>query len=99
MDLSAIASRIAARSIESLTSPSTEYSARVELVFSVDFEGQVAKDILIKKLEDEVVAALESSIKITSRDLELRTGRVLVKPLKFSVAINDQSSFDEEIED
>ena len=98
MDLLAVAARVAASTHESLERPETEYSARVEIAFSVDFEGQVAKDVLVKKIQDEIVSSLESSVKIISRELRLRPGRVLVKPLRIEVAMNDQASSDEEME-
>jgi len=70
----------------------------MEIAFSADFEGKVAKDILVKKFEQEVMSALESSVKIISRELHLKPGRVLVKPLRIEVAMNDQASFDEDEE-
>lgn len=96
--LLAVAARVAASSHESLTRPTTEYGTRVEIAFSADFEGKVAKDVLVKKLEHEIMGALESSVKIISRELRLRPGRVLVKPLRIEVAMNDQASFDEDEE-
>ena len=91
--LLSIATRIAIKR-ESLTRPTTEYSTRVEIAFSADFEGTVSKDILMKKLESELISALEASIQITSRELQLRPGRILIKPLRLEIALNDQASFD-----
>ena len=84
------------RERQGIDKPNTEYSARVELSFSADFEGTVAKDILVKKIEDEIISALESSVKIISRELQLHPGQVLVKPFRIDVAMNDQVSLDEE---
>jgi hypothetical protein len=95
MRLEAIAARIAASNHESLERPGTEYSVRTEIIFSAEFEGQVAKDVFLKKVEFELMSALESSIKVIARELHLRPGRVLVKPLKLDVAINDQGDFEE----
>jgi hypothetical protein len=103
MDLAAIALRVAGRiassTHESLTRPLTEYSVRMDISFSADFEGTVAKNLLVDKIESEVVSALESSIKIISRELKLDPGRVLVKPLRIEVAMNDQASLEESGED
>jgi hypothetical protein len=96
MRLESIAARVAASTHESLEHPATEYSVRTEIAFSAEFEGQVAKDVLVKKLESEVMSALEAAIKVVSRELRLEPGRVLVKPLKLEVAINDQGDFGED---
>ncbi len=99
MKFESIAARVAALTHESLDKPETEYSTRVEIAFSADFEGSIAKSVLIKKLEDEIVNALKSSVGIVSRELRLRPGRVLVTPLKIDVAMNDQASYGEETEE
>ena len=98
-DWAVIASRVAASTHESLERPSIEYSARTEIAFSAEFEGKVDKDVLIKKLQTELISALEASVKIVSRELRLRPGRILVKPLRLEVAINDQASYEEGTED
>ena len=95
MTLLSIAARVTA-SHESLERPGVESSVRMDISFSADFEGNISKEELTKKIESEVMAALESSIKIVSRELRLRPGRVLVKPLHIEVAMNDQASIDEE---
>jgi hypothetical protein len=70
----------------------------MDIAFSADFEGPVSKQTLTKKINDEVIAALESAIKIVSRDLRLKPGQVRVKPLRVEVAMNDQASLDEDEE-
>jgi hypothetical protein len=93
-----IAARVAAASHESLERPGTESSIRVDIAFSADFEGPVSKKVLTKKMNDEIIAALESAIKIVSRDLRLHPGQVRVKPLRLEVAMNDQASLGEDEE-
>jgi hypothetical protein len=99
MRFESIAARVAASTHESLERPATEYSVRTEIAFSAEFEGKVSKDVLVKKLESEVMSALEGAIKVVSRELRLDPGRVLVKPLKMEIAINDQGDFDEDEQD
>ncbi len=109
MSLASVASRVAARKyaqdddddrvsfIEgNLDRPTTEYSCHVELSFSVDFEGKVAKDVLMKKLRNELIASLESSAVRVAKELRLQATGVLVKPVEMHVAVNDQMSVDEE---
>jgi hypothetical protein len=93
-----IAMRVAASSHESIERPGVESSARVDIAFSADFEGPVSKQELTKKINDEIIAALEVAVKIVSRDLQLKPGQVRVKPLRVEVAMNDQGSLDEDEE-
>jgi hypothetical protein len=95
-DFEAIAARVAASRHESLEHPGTEYSARVEIDFSADFEGQVAKDAFATKLENEIISALEAAVKIVARELRLQPTHVRVKPLRVEIAVNDQASLGEE---
>ena len=91
VDLVSIASRVASRR-ESLERPGTESSVMMDITFSADFEGTVSKDVLTKKFEDEVMAALESSIKIISRELRIHPTQVRVKPLQIEVDIGIEDS-------
>ncbi len=110
MSLTSVAARVAARRYAwqeedddrvsftegNLDRPATEYSCHVELSFSVDFEGKVAKDTLVKKLRREIMSALESSATIVAQELQLQATGIMVKPVQMNVAVNDQISVDEE---
>jgi len=58
----------------------TEWACRVELSVEVDFEGDAAKNALVKKLKTEITAAMETAVKMTARDLRLKPSDVRVRP-------------------
>jgi hypothetical protein len=78
-----------------VTAPETEYSCRAEISFSVDFEGNVSKDKLVRAMKREVMAALGSAVTSVSRSFQISASNVLVKPIAFECAINDQSSMED----
>lgn len=73
---------------EDMLRPLVEYSCRMELSLSVDFEGQVPKDRLIKKLKSEMMASIKAAVNIVSRDFSLETTGVKVQPIKLECAVN-----------
>lgn len=85
---------------ESVLEPSTEYSCRMEISLSADFEGDVVKKDLIKKLKSEVIASIKSGMEQVSRDLGIRGTGVVIKPLQVecvanSVATGDDALFED----
>jgi hypothetical protein len=81
---------------EDMTIPQTEYSARMELSLSVDFEGAADKAALMTKLKQEIVDSIESGVSITARSFNLRASNLKVKPLKVNMDVNDVTSLDED---
>lgn len=68
----------------------TEYSCRMDLSISADFEGQISKDKLIKKLKAEMTAAIKAAMGIVARDFGLESTGVRVQPVRVDCAMNDQ---------
>lgn len=81
---------------EDVLVPSTEYSCRMEVSFSADFEGDVAQRDLVKKVKTEVMAAMKSAMKQVARDLGLTSTGLTVQPLQVECAVNDQMSVEDE---
>jgi hypothetical protein len=75
--------------------PLTEYSCRADISLSVDFEGRASKTALLKKLKDEISAALRAAVSITAKDTGLEASTVKVQPIKFDCAVNDQAMLEE----
>lgn len=73
---------------ENMLRPKVEYSCRMEFSISVDFEGQVPKERLVKKLKSEMVAAMKAGVNIVSRDFSLENTGVKVQPIKVECAVN-----------
>lgn len=78
--------------------PKTEFSVRAEISLSVDFEGDVTKQQLLKKLRNEVMAAIKQAVTITANELQAAPSTVMVKPISFEVAVNDQADLQDEME-
>jgi len=70
--------------------PTTEYSCRLEFSVSADFEGQVPKDRLVRKLKAEMTASVRAAMGIVARDFGLESTGVQVQPVRVEVAMNDQ---------
>ena len=68
----------------------TEYSCRMDLSISADFEGQIPKDKLIRKLKAEMTAAVKAAMGIVARDFGLESTGVRVQPVRVECAMNDQ---------
>lgn len=89
-------SKPAKPSRDQLLSPETEYSCQVEISLSADFEGNVARQQLIRKLKSEIVAAIKAGVTTVAREFRIQATGVLVKPLKVEIAVNDQSSIEDD---
>jgi len=81
---------------ETMLRPQTEYSCRVEIALTADFEGNVAKKNLIKKLKNEIITAIKTGVEQVSTDMELQATGVVVSPLRVECAVNDQASVEDE---
>lgn len=75
--------------------PLTEYSCRADVSISVDFEGRVSKNALLKKLKDELSSAIRAAVSIVAKDTGLDASSVKVQPIKFDCAVNDQAMLEE----
>jgi len=85
-----IAARVAARKYDS----HNEYSVQTEITLSANFEGKVSKPTLIKKLKSEIMASLESAVKITARELRLESTGLTLKPVRIDVGIRSRDDED-----
>lgn len=74
-----------------MTAPVTEYSCQIELSMSADFEGQIEKQRLIKKLKAELTASLRAAMGIVARDFGLQSTGVEVRPIRVECAVSDHS--------
>jgi hypothetical protein len=79
-------------------SPKTEYSAHIDLSITVNFEGDVAKDILEKKIQNELIAAIQNGMTVVAEEFDLQSTTARVKPIKMELAINDQAAVEDDIE-
>lgn len=78
--------------------PGVEYSFKVDLSFSIDFEGdvsEVSSDKLRKKLKAEILAALKGAALMSASDFGLQASNIRINPIVVSAAVNDQTSVDE----
>lgn len=78
--------------------PKTEFSVRAEIALAVDFEGDITKSQLVKKLRNEIMAAIRQAVKITADELRAEPSTVVVQPISFDVAMNDQADLQDEID-
>lgn len=67
----------------------TEYSCHSEISFSVDFEGTVPRASLMRKLENEVLSALKTSINIVSKEMDLDLTSLNIVPVRMECAVID----------
>lgn len=67
----------------------TEFSCHSELSFSVDYEGVVPRATLMRKLENEVLAALKSSINIVGKELDLDLTALTIVPVRMECTAID----------
>lgn len=72
---------------EDMLASSTEYSCKVDLSLTADFEGSVGKQKLLKKLRTELVAAIQGAVSVTAREYGLDPTGVHVKPIKVECAV------------
>lgn len=82
--------------MEDISVPKTEYSANMDISLSVNFEGQVDKQILMDKFKRELIASIESGVSMTARSLDLAASNLRVKPLKMNFVVNDTLSLGED---
>ncbi len=73
---------------ENILKSATEYSCHMEISLSSDFEGDVSKGDLIKKVKTEVIAAIKTGMEQVARDLGISGTGIVVKPLKVDCVIN-----------
>lgn len=69
--------------------PATEFACRVEIDLHASFEGTCSKTELLKKFKQDLMAALETAVSTTSRDMKLHPGEVLVNPISVECVVND----------
>lgn len=67
----------------------TEYSCRMDLSISADFEGHIPKDRLIRKLKAEITASVRAAMGIVARDFGLDSTGVNIQPVRVECAMND----------
>lgn len=91
-------SRKPARQRDSLELP-TEYSCQVDISLTADFEGDVARNHLLKKLESEILAAIKAGVASTAKAYGLQATNILLKPVRIECAVNDPSSANEDPDD
>jgi hypothetical protein len=73
--------------IEFKVKPGTEYSVQFKLMVSINFEGNVAKDRLIGKLHDELIAAVRTGMSTTAADLGVAGVGAKIKPIEFDYEV------------
>ena len=100
MDLHKIASHIIrGASEDEVLRPRTEYSCQIELYLTADFEGQIDKDKLLRKVKNEIVAALKVGLSTVANDLDLQPVGARVKPISITCSMNDVRALEEDIEE
>lgn len=67
----------------------TEFSCHSELSFSVGYEGVVPRATLMRKLENEVLAALKASINIVGKELDLDLTDLTIVPVRMECTVID----------
>lgn len=77
--------------------PSTEYSCKIDISLSVDFEGEAVQKHLLKRLQDELLAAIQAGVKATARAQGLTATNVILKPIQVDCAVNDASSVEDDL--
>ena len=84
------------KSVPTVIDSPTEYSCRLDISLTANFEGDTTKAKVMKKLRSEVVAAIQSGVTLAARDLGIQAANVLVKPLNVECDVIDSSSLDDE---
>lgn len=74
---------------EDILKTDPEYSCRIELDITADFEGITNKQALVRKIKAELLAAVKSGITSVARGLNLKSSGVKVRPLRLECDIND----------
>lgn len=79
------------------TTPKTEYSAHIDLAIDVDFEGDAPKEALKKKIQNELISAIENGLTIVAEEFGLQSTTARVKPIKMELAVNDQAAIEDDL--
>ena len=66
-----------------------EYACHIELDITANFEGRVEKKALIQKIKAELLTAIKGSMTTVSRELNLSSRGVTVRPLRLECDVND----------
>jgi len=80
------------------TTPRTEYSAHIDLSITVDFEGNAAKEALEKKIQSELIAAIQNGMTIVAEEFDLQSTVARVKAVNMELAVNDQAAIEDDID-
>lgn len=83
---------------ENVLDPGIEYSFKVDLSLTVDFEGngvEVSESRLRNKLKNELMAAVKGAVLMAADDFQLRADGIVISPMTISSALNDQTSVGE----
>ena len=78
--------------------PKTEYSAHIDLSITVEFEGDVAKEALEKKIQSELIAAIQNGMTIVADEFDLQSATAHVKPIRMELAVNDQAAIEDDMD-
>lgn len=74
-----------------MTKPTSEYSCRVDLSLSVDFEGSIDKARLTKAVKQELSNAIKSSMAVISRSFQLGVSNLQLGHISIDCAVVDHS--------
>lgn len=80
---------------ENILDPGVEYSFKIDLSLTVDFEGDaidISESRLRRKLKAEILAAMKGAALITANDFGLRASNIKISPVSVGSAMNDQTS-------
>ena len=73
---------------EDMLQSKTEYSCQLQISIIADFEGDVNKNQLLKKLKNEIINAIKSGVAITAREYNLEATNITVQPIEVECAVN-----------
>ena len=59
-----------------------ECACHIELDITANFEGRVDKKTLVKKIKAELLSAIQSSMTVVSKELNLSSKGVKIRPLR-----------------
>lgn len=75
-----------------MTKPTSEYSCRVDLSFSADFDGSIDKAGLTKAIRQELTNSIKSSMAVVSRSFQVGVSNIQLSQISVDCAIVDQFS-------
>lgn len=73
---------------DDMLEPKTEYSCQLQLSITADFEGEVDKNKLLRKLKNETINAIKTSVGITATEYGLDATKITVQPINVECATN-----------